>query len=114
MAAILAKLRDCTATAETIHQTDSGRYGTEHKHSCPGGGNAEGDPSFTVSTDAGPQTVIDHIRITYGKPSTKGGIVHTDFEGQHMSCGIELTPTKGDCVDSPVTQVHGAGELTPK
>jgi hypothetical protein len=86
--------------------TDSGTVtGT-----CQGGGTAEGDPTFTI----GGQTFTDHIKITFGEPSTKGGIVHAKFEGEKTKGTIELTPTKGDCVTSPVTQVKGVGEFTLK
>ena len=77
---------------------------------CQGGGVAEGDPTFTI----GGQTFTDHVKITFGKPSTKGGVVHADFEGSKTKGTIELTPTKGDCVFSPVTQVKGVGEFTLK
>ena len=86
--------------------TDSGTVtGT-----CQGGGTAEGDPTFTI----GGETFTDHIKIKFGEPSTKGGIVHATFEGEKTKGTIELTPTKGDCVISPVTQVKGVGEFILK
>ena len=86
--------------------TDSGTVtGT-----CQGGGTAEGDPTFTI----GDKTFTDHVKITFGKPSTKGGIVHVEFEGPRTKGTIELTPTKGDCIFNPVTQVKGVGEFTLK
>ncbi len=86
--------------------TDSGTVtGT-----CQGGGVAEGDPRFTI----GDRTFTDHIKLTFGKPSTKGGVVHGDFEGSRVKGTVELTPTKGDCVLSPVTQVKGVGEFALK
>jgi hypothetical protein len=88
--------------------TDSGTYSDA---TCQGGGKAMGDPSFTI----GDQTFTDHIRITFGEPSTNGkGMVHAEFEGDKVKGTIELTPTKGDCVSSPVTQVRGVGEFTLK
>jgi hypothetical protein len=75
---------------------------------CQGGGTAEGDPTFTIAG----QTFTDHVHITFGQPSTKGGIVHADFQGSRTKGTIELTPTKGDCVVNPVTQVKGVGEFT--
>jgi hypothetical protein len=73
---------------------------------------AEGDPSFTI----GSQTFTDHIKIVFGKaPSTNGkGIVHATFEGDKVKGTIELTPTKGDCISSPVTQIRGVGEFDLK
>lgn len=86
--------------------TDSGTVtGT-----CQGGGTAVGDPTFTI----GGQTFTDHVNIKFGELSTKGGIVHATFEGAKTKGTIELTPTKGDCVISPVTQVKGVGEFTLK
>jgi len=86
--------------------TDSGTV----SGTCQGGGVAEGDPTFTI----GGQTFTDHVKITFGQPSTKGGIVHADFEGSRTKGTIELTPTKGDCVVNPVTQVKGVGEFILK
>jgi hypothetical protein len=71
---------------------------------------AEGDPTFTI----GDQTFTDHVKITFGKPSTHGGIVHADFEGEKTKGTIELTPTRGDCIVNPVTQVKGVGEFMLK
>jgi hypothetical protein len=86
--------------------TDSGTV----SGTCQGGGVAEGDPTFTI----GDQTFTDHVKITFGKPSTKGGIVHADFEGPKTKGTIELTPTKGDCILNPVTKVKGVGEFMLK
>ena len=89
--------------------TDSGTYSNA---TCQSGGLAEGDPSFTI----GDQTFTDHIKIVFGKePSTNGkGIVHATFEGDRVKGTIELTPTKGDCISSPVSQVRGVGEFDLK
>ena len=89
--------------------TDSDTYTDA---TCQSGGNAEGDPSFTI----GGQTFTDHIKIVFGKqPSTNGkGIVHATFEGDKVKGTIELTPTKGDCISSPVTQIRGVGEFDLK
>jgi hypothetical protein len=86
--------------------TDSGTV----SGTCQGGGTAEGDPTFNV----GGQNFTDHVNIKFGEPSTKGGIVHATFEGPRTKGTIELTPTKGDCVFAPVTQVKGVGEFTLK
>ena len=89
--------------------TDSGTYSNA---TCQGGGLAEGDPSFTI----GGQTFTDHVKIVFGKqPSTNGkGIVHATFEGDKVKGTIELTPTKGDCISSPVTKLKGVGEFDMK
>jgi hypothetical protein len=89
--------------------TDSGTYTDA---TCQSGGTAEGDPSFTI----GEKTFTDHIKIVFGKqPSTNGkGLVHATFEGEKVKGTIELTPTRGDCITSPVTQVKGVGEFDLK
>jgi hypothetical protein len=89
--------------------TDSGTY---RDATCQSGGQAEGDPSFTI----GDQTFTDHVHIVFGKePSTNGkGLVHATFEGKKVKGTIELTPTKGDCISSPVTQIRGVGEFNLK
>lgn len=89
--------------------TDSGTYSNA---TCQNGGTAEGDPSFTI----GGQTFTDHIRIVFGKepPELDKGVVHATFEGQKVKGTIDLTPTKGDCVSGPVTQIKGVGEFDMK
>jgi hypothetical protein len=89
--------------------TDSGTYADA---TCQSGGTAEGDPTFTING----QTFTDHVHIVFGKqPSTNGkGFVHATFEGDKVKGTIELTPTKGDCIDSAVTQVKGVGEFDMK
>ena len=89
--------------------TDSGTYSNA---TCQSGGLAEGDPTFTI----GNETFTDHVKIIFGKePSTNGkGFVHATFEGDKVKGTIELTPTKGDCISSPVTQVRGVGEFDMK
>jgi len=89
--------------------TDSGTYSDA---TCQNGGTAVGDPSFTING----QTFTDHIKIVFGKqPSTNGkGFVHATFEGEHVKGTIELTPTKGDCIFSPVTKIKGVGEFDLK
>ena len=89
--------------------TDSGTYSNA---TCQGGGLAEGDPSFTI----GSETFTDHVKIIFGKePSTNGkGIVHATFEGDKVKGTIELTPTKGDCISSPVSKIKGVGEFDMK
>lgn len=86
--------------------TDSGTV----SGTCQGGGTAVGDPTFTINGE----TFTDRIQIKFGEPSTKGGIVHAKFEGARTKGTIELTPTKGDCIVNPVTQVKGVGEFTLK
>jgi hypothetical protein len=89
--------------------TDSGTYSNA---TCQEGGTAEGDPTFTING----QTFTDHIKIVFGKqpPHFPKGLVHATFEGEKVKGTIELMPTKGDCMSSPVTQIRGQGEFTMK
>ena len=89
--------------------TDSGTYTDA---TCQSGGTAEGDPTFTVNG----QTFTDHVHIVFGKePPTLGkGFVHATFEGEKVKGSIDLTPEKGDCIDSPVTKIKGVGEFDLK
>lgn len=88
---------------------DSGTY---RDATCQNGGTGESDPSFTI----GSQTLTDHVRITFGRqPSTNGkGIIRAEFEGQKFKGTLDITPTKGDCIINPITQITGAGEFTLK
>jgi hypothetical protein len=89
--------------------TDSGTYSNA---TCQSGGTAEGDPSFTINGE----TFTDHVKIVFGKepPRFPKGLVHATFEGEKVKGTIELMPTKGDCIFSPVTQIRGTGEFTMK
>ncbi len=86
--------------------TDSGTYTNA---TCQSGGTAEGDPTFTING----QTFTDHVHITFGKepPNFPNGLVRATFEGSRVKGTIDLMPTKGDCMDSPVTQIRGKGEF---
>jgi hypothetical protein len=88
---------------------DSGTYSNA---TCQGGGMAEGDPTFTINGE----TFTDHVKIVFGKepPHFPKGLVHATFEGEKVKGTIELMPTKGDCMSSPVTQIRGQGEFTMK
>ena len=89
--------------------TDSGTYSNA---TCQEGGTAEGDPTFTI----GDQTFTDHVRIVFGKepPHFPKGLVRATFEGEKVKGTIDLMPTKGDCMSSPVTQIKGMGEFDMK
>ena len=89
--------------------TDSGTYSNA---TCQGGGMAEGDPTFTINGE----TFTDHVKITFGKepPHFPNGLVRATFEGEKTKGTIDLMPTKGDCMFSPVTQIRGQGEFTIK
>jgi hypothetical protein len=86
--------------------TDSGTV----QGTCQDGGTAEGDPTFTI----GGQTYTDHVKIRFSPRLSENGLVHATFEGAKTKGTIELMPTKGDCVSSPVTQIRGRGEFTLK
>ena len=89
--------------------TDSGTYSNA---TCQGGGTAEGDPTFTINGE----TFTDHVKIVFGKepPHFPNGLVRATFEGEKTKGTIDLMPTKGDCMSSPVTQIRGQGEFILK
>jgi len=89
--------------------TDSGTYSNA---TCQSGGTAEGTPTFTINGE----TFTDHVKIVFGKepPHFPNGFVRATFEGEKVKGTIDLTPTKGDCIDSPVTQIKGVGEFDIK
>ena len=89
--------------------TDSGTYSNA---TCQGGGTAEGDPTFTINGE----TFTDHVKIVFGKepPHFPNGLVRATFEGEKVKGTIDLMPTKGDCMFSPVTQIRGQGEFILK
>jgi hypothetical protein len=89
--------------------TDSGTYSNA---TCQTGGTAEGDPTFTINGE----TFTDHVKIVFGKepPHFPKGLVRATFEGAKVKGTIDIMPTKGDCVSSPVTQIKGAGEFEMK
>lgn len=89
--------------------TDSGTYANA---TCQGGGMAEGDPTFTING----KTFTDHVKIVFGKepPHFPNGLVRATFEGEKTKGTIDLMPTKGDCMFSPVTQIRGQGEFILK
>ena len=101
---------DCKgAVSGSGSYTDSGTYTNA---TCQSGGTAEGDPTFTINGE----TFTDHIKIVFGKepPHFPNGFVRATFEGEKVKGTIDLTPTKGDCIDSPVTQIKGVGEFDMK
>lgn len=89
--------------------TDSGTYSNA---TCQSGGTAEGDPTFTING----QTFTDHVKIVFGKepPHFPNGLVRATFEGAKVKGTIDLMPTRGDCMFSPVTQIKGVGEFDMK
>ena len=89
--------------------TDSGTYSNA---TCQSGGTAEGDPTFTINGE----TFTDHVKIVFGKepPHFPKGLVRATFEGEKVKGTIDLMPTKGDCMFSPVTQIKGMGEFDMK
>ena len=103
---------DDALAAQQASGGGGGQPATYTDATCQSGGTAEGDPSFTI----GSQTFTDHIHIIFGKqPSLNGkGFVHATFEGEKVKGTIELTPTKGDCISSPVTKIKGVGEFDLK
>jgi hypothetical protein len=83
----------------------SGRYGTKDPDNCS---NAEGvyDAAITIPTADGPQKVKNKGDWVAGA-FKGGGAFGGEFTGEAGDGTFETTPKKGDCVSSPMTQIHG-------
>lgn len=88
-----------------------GRYGTEDPDTCTSGGEGEAIQTFTVPTVDGDERVVNEGTITYGALEG-GGLISGRFRGPRFSGTFEVTPTKGDCVTEPVTEIHVSLEGT--
>jgi hypothetical protein len=83
----------------------SGRYGTKNPDTCD---NAEGifENSMTIPTADGPQKVKNKGDWAAGA-FKGGGAFGGEFTGETGDGTFEVTPKKGDCVTSPMTQISG-------
>jgi hypothetical protein len=84
-----------------------GRYGTTDPDACFASGEGEALQSWT--TQLGHET--NPITFTYGVLAA-GGAISGEFRGPRFSGTFEVTPTKGDCVTAPVTEVSLRGKGT--
>lgn len=85
---------------------EEGRYGIKDPDTCQDGGEGDGVFSFTIPTTDGEQKLTGAFTFTYGDPSTKGGLVHGEFEGDDFRGTLEVTPLRGNCVTEPVTRIR--------
>jgi len=91
--------------------TEVARYGTKDPDTCTSGGEGDGKFDISIPTKAGLQTFSVVFTFTYGEPSTRGGVVAGKVQGEGVHGTFDATPKKGDCVTSPVTQIHTVDEI---
>jgi len=91
--------------------TEEGRYGTKDPDSCQSGGEGDGRLFITIPTSAGTEKFVAVYTMTYGEPSTRGGVVAGRFQGDGFHGTFDATPKEGDCVTKPVTRVHTVDEM---
>jgi hypothetical protein len=86
---------------------EEARYGTKDPDTCQEGGEVEGFFSFVIPTTGGDQKVnCTAFALTYGEPSTKGGVVAGHFQGEGFRGTVDVTPLEGNCVTDPVTKIR--------
>jgi hypothetical protein len=90
----------------------SGRYGTKNPDTCD---NAEGtfENSMTLPTADGKLTAKNKGDWAAGA-FKGGGAFGGEFTGDTGDGTFEVTPKKGDCVASPMTQIKGVVRWTQK
>jgi hypothetical protein len=89
-----------------------GKYGTTDPDTCTSGGEGTGTSSMTVPTSDGPQHVTAPFTYTYAP--LQNGVFAITFKGETWSGTAEVRPTKGDCVNTPLSKgtAEGKGTLT--
>jgi hypothetical protein len=90
---------------------DKGRYGTKNPDDCFGGGEGEGAYTIKFPTADGEKTVVLPFTVTFGGPSTRGGVVAVNVQGDGWKGELGATPLEGDCFSKPVTKVRVAGKV---
>lgn len=90
---------------------DKGNYGTKDPDSCFGGGEGEGSYTVVFPTADGERTLVLPFTVTFGDPSTNGGVVGVHVRGDGWGGDLGATPTEGDCITKPVTKVRVAGKV---
>lgn len=93
----------------TFH--DKGTYGTQDPDDCVRGGEGQGAYTMVLPTADGEQTVVLPFTVEFGAPSTNGGLVGVHTRGDGFAGEFGGTPTAGDCVSAPVTEVLVLGKI---
>jgi hypothetical protein len=86
-----------------------GRYGTADPDACFASGEGTAIQSWTMQLGADRLHETNSITFTYGVLAA-GGVVSGQFQGPRFSGTFEVTPTKGDCVTDPITEVSLNGK----
>lgn len=86
-----------------------GRYGTTDPDACFASGEGTAVQSWTI--ERGPDRLheTNSINFTYGVLAA-GAPISGRFRGPRFSGTFEVTPTKGDCITAPVTEVTLSGK----
>ena len=87
----------------------TGRYGTQGPDGCATGGEGDGTQDFTLPTAGSSTSVRNTMTFNYG---AKDGGVGGDIKGDRYSGTFEVRPKKGDCFNSPVTEITISGSMT--
>lgn len=80
--------------------------------SCAGGGSGTFRIAVTFPTADGPVKLTDRGTYTFG--ALKGGVVGVESTGKKGVVVSSVTPTKGNCVTAPVTEMSLTSTLTLK
>lgn len=88
-----------------------GKYGTKDPDTCAGG-EGTSTHSITIPTSQGDEHVIDPLEYTYAP--LQGGVYGGEIKGSRLTGTFEATPTEGDCVTKPLTEVHIVFDATLK
>ncbi|MBA3745104.1 hypothetical protein [Sporichthya sp.] len=90
---------------------DKGIYGTQDPDDCINGGEGQGSYTMVLPTANGKKTVVLPFTLTFGAPSTNGGLVGVHTRGDGFVGEFGAVPTAGDCVSAPVTTVLVNGQI---
>lgn len=90
-----------------------GRYGTTDPDDCLRGGEGEGSWNVSFPTAVGDRSVILAFTYVYGGPPPQpgSGLVGARGTGEGFTWEAGVTPKRGDCVTSPVTELTVKGVL---
>jgi hypothetical protein len=90
-------------TANGIRGED-GRYGISRPATCDSGTDGDYKITFRIPTTGGEQQVVD--TGTFSAGGLEHGFVTVKFEGNRMHGTVQLVPTEGNCVTSPIVRVR--------
>lgn len=95
---------NCTGSVDGHKPSGAGRWtwsGT-YTGNCTGA-SGEGTVTTVVPTDAGQTTFTRSYKFELPTLPSHGGLVGGRFNGPNISGTYDFTPTRGDCVTTPIT-----------